>query len=552
MRKKILFILISSLVLSNVSAQKSKDTTDKKRFSYNYKMIEAKSKFSNEDYYGAIRIYREFFEAKKNDPILNYHLGECYFELKAMDKAMEYFKTVEEKDPQAEINLYLKIGQVYQYVGKLDSAIIYYNKYSGRIVTEKQKRNDPAFKYIKQCKYAKDMMAHPVNVEITNLGPNVNSQYVDADPSITADGKMLIFSSRRPDTKGGGIDINSGQYYDDIYYSVFDDKAQIWKPAEGLDELNTNGFDSPLSISPDGKTIFLYKNILGETKSGDIYYSKLSPSGKWSTPKQMSGKINTSYFESSACLSADGNTFYFVSERKGGYGNADIYKCTKLANDVWSKPENLGPTINTSGDEIGVFIHPDGRTLYFSSKGHNSMGGYDIFRSVFENGKWSEPVNLGYPINTTKDEVRFVLSTDGKKAYISSSREGGLGDFDIYEIDMTNYNVPVPEIVNKCNVTMQILKNLNLSIFYGIVKDSLTDKKIQDATIEIIEEKTQKVYAMLTTNEFGEFFSAIPGDVNYEIILIKKGYMKITDKIFLPYSNTKLQIVNKGYILKNK
>ncbi|MDD5570690.1 MAG: tetratricopeptide repeat protein [Bacteroidales bacterium] len=554
MRKKILFVLMISLILSSVSAQKSKDTTDKKGLSFKYKMLEAKSKFSNEDYYGAIRIYRELVEAKKNDPTLNYCLGECYFELKALDKAMEYFKTAEKINPNSEIKLFLKIGQIYQYAGNLDSAIIYYNKYSEKLVTEEQKKNNPANKFIKQCQYAKDMIAHPVNVKINNLGPNINSQYVDADPSLTADGKMIIFTSRRPDTKGGGIDFNTGQYYDDIYYSLWDDKTQNWKPAEGLEELNTPGFDSPLSISPDGKMIFLYKNILGVTKSGDIYYSKLSPSGKWTNPKPMTGKINSSYFESSACLSGDGNTFYFVSERKGGYGNADIYKCTKIANNVWSKPENLGPIINSSEDEIGVFIHPDGKTIYFCSKGHGSMGGYDIFRSVFESGKWSAPVNIGYPINSTKDEVRFILSTDGKKAYISSSREGGSGDFDLYEIDMTNYNVPLSEIANKSNVTKKIIEEPFLSIFKGTVKDSQTGEKIQNVVIEVFEEKTKEPITTITTNEFGEFFSVFPGNMNYEIIIVKKDYEKLTEKLFLPYDKEKDKplILNKDYVLKKK
>ena len=287
-------------------------------------------------------------------------------------------------------------------------------------------------------------MAHPVNVKIKNLGHDINSEYDDGEPQITADGKTIYFTSRRPDTKGGGIDPNTGQYYDDIYSSAWNDEANKWNPAVNVDELNTAGHDAVLGISPDGNTIFVYRNVPKVTGSGDIYFSTKKADGKWQPPKPMPKPINSSFFEGSCSLTPDGNYLYFVSERNGGYGNGDIWRSKRIGKGQWGKPVNLGPTVNTIGDEMSVFMYPDGKTLFFSSNGHNTMGGYDIFMTQMKaDSSWTEPINLGYPINTTKDEKTFTMTADGKKAYITSNKDNGLGGYDIYEVDMSNYVYPL-------------------------------------------------------------------------------------------------------------
>lgn len=404
---------------------------------YKYQLLKAKSKFSDEDYNGALVILKQMDIAKANDVAINFMLGECYFETHSFDKAIEHFELSKQINGNYNKLLYLELGQCYQAQGELDKAVKEYEVYNSRLLTKKEKKDSTGYKFITQINFAKSMINQPLNITIKNLGLTVNSLYTDAAPCISADGSTLIFTSRRPDNKGAGQDANTGSYFDDIYMSKWDASKQAWSEAVPVEELNTEGYDASLSFSPDGNTLYTYRNVPKETKSGDIYFAK-KKDDKWSTARPLGSPINSSFFESSACLSPDGNTLYFISERKKGFGNGDIWKSTKISATEWGEPVNLGPIINTAEDEIGVFISPDGNTLYFSSKGHNSIGGYDIFKSTLENGKWTKPVNVGYPINTLKDDIHFVVRTDNKKAYLSSRRDDGNGEYDIYEIDLSN------------------------------------------------------------------------------------------------------------------
>ncbi|OFX60323.1 MAG: hypothetical protein A2046_02670 [Bacteroidetes bacterium GWA2_30_7] len=257
--------------------------------------------------------------------------------------------------------------------------------------------------------------------------------------------------------------------------------------------------------------------------------------------------INSTYFESSACITSDGNTIFFVSERLDGYGNSDIYT-SKKEGTGWGKPVNIGSVINTIDDEIGVFIHPDGKTLFFSSNGHNTMGSYDIFMSVFKDGVWSIPVNMGYPINTTKDEIHFVLSTDGKTAYLSSSRDGGNGKTDIYQVDMTNYykankNID-KDLVNK-------LTGPTLSIVKGSIVDAETSLPV---IIELIIKDTEdnKEIAKVSSNEKGEYFITLPSEKKYEIIVNNNKYKPLDIKFKLPKGTNETYTLTKHILLNKK
>ncbi|HNW99569.1 MAG TPA: tetratricopeptide repeat protein [Bacteroidales bacterium] len=511
----------------------------------NFKKMKAYFRYRDADYNGALRILREIYEKNPADAKTNYMMGKCYVQLQEMDKAISFLnKSISLKaDIDNDVHYYL--GQAYQYQGKLDSAITEYTTYKSSLKQEKLKY-DPVVDLLEQTQTAKNLMAHPVNVTIKNLGAEINSEYDDAMPSITADGKTLIFTSRRPDTKGGAIDPNTGQYYDDIYIATWNDEKNKWSSSEDAEgELNTAGHDACLSISPDGSIIFVYRNIAKVTGSGDIYYSVKRPDGKWSNPKNIDKPINTSFFESSACLSPDGNTLYFISERNGGNGNADIWKSKKLGKNLWAKPENLGPVINTIEDELGVYIHPDGKTLFFTSKGHNSMGGYDVFMSRMNpDSTWSVPVNLGYPINSTKDELSFVLTTDGKKAYISSRKENGLGGADIYEIDMTKYFYPI-------GIDGKVEENIvetELSILKGTVIESNSAQQTE-AEIVIKDVATGKE-TKIESDDNGDYFVTLKGNKDYEISVAKEGYKKYSEKVTLPYDKTKTYTLVKLIVLE--
>jgi Tol biopolymer transport system component len=387
-------------------------------------------------------------------------------------------------------------------------------------------------------------------VKIKNLGPNVNSEYDDGAPQITADGKTLYFTSRRPDTKGGGVDPNTGLYYDDIYSSTWNDETNSWNLATNVDELNTPGQDAVLGISPDGNTIFVYRNVPKVTGSGDIYISTKKADGKWQIPKALPKPINTSFFEGSCSLSPDGNYLYFVSERNGGYGNGDIWKSKRIGKNAWGKPVNLGPPINTIGDEMSVFMYPDGKTLFFSSNGHNTMGGYDIFMSQMrKDSTWTDPINLGYPINTTKDEKTFTMTADGKKAYITSNKDNGLGGYDIYEVDMSKYVYPMKiEGQEHDNTSTPGKVETDLSILKGSVIESSAAQQVE-AEIVIKDVQSFNV-TRLYTNETGDYFMTLKGGRDYEITVEKPGYKRYSETVSLPLDKDKTATLVKLIILE--
>ncbi|MEZ4738464.1 MAG: hypothetical protein R2818_03695 [Flavobacteriales bacterium] len=250
------------------------------------------------------------------------------------------------------------------------------------------------------------------------------------------DGNALFYTSRRvrPDSANAAIiDPIAGIPYENVYVS-YKDREGVWQTPEVLNINPPTGHLATINVAADGQTLFVYKSDGGD---GNIYESKLVGE-LWSEPVLMGSDINTKAWETHGAISADGNTFYFVSDRKeGSMGGRDILRVVRLPNGAWSKAQNLGNVVNTKYDEDGPFIHPNGRTLYFSSMGHNSMGGFDIFYTEMnEDGTWTDPKNLGSPLNTTDDDVFFITTADGRRGYFSSDQIGGHGEKDIYFVDL--------------------------------------------------------------------------------------------------------------------
>ena len=552
MKKRLIYILILVFIASSfnyATAEKSntqiKTSIEKGKKRW-FKRIKAYFRYRDEDYNGALRIYREIYDNNKNDAKLNFLIGKCHVQLNDMEDALTYLQKAKKIKPDIDKSLHFLMGEAYQYLGKLDSAIIEYTAYKS-ILKSGRLKNDPVVDLLAQAITAKDMIEHPVNVVIKNLGADINSEYDDGMPAISADGKTLIFTSRRPDTKGGGIDPNTGKYYDDIYIATYNDEKKKWNAAEDAPgDLNSAGHDAVLGISPDGNTIFIYRNIPKVTGSGDIYYSTKRADGKWSNPKTMGKPVNSSYFEGSCSLSPDGNFLYFVSERKGGYGNADIWRSKRIGKNLWAKPVNLGAVINTEGDEMSVFMHPDGKTLFFASNGHKTMGGYDIFMSQMKaDSSWTEPVNLGYPINTTKNELSFTMTADGKKAYITSNKDNGFGGADIYEIDMSSYDFPL-KIEGQATSVTKI--ETNLSILKGSVVESSAAQQVEAEIV--IKDVASGTETKLLTNEEGDYFITLKGDKEYEISVDKTGYKKYSEKVTLPFDKDKTYTLVKLIVLE--
>lgn len=280
---------------------------------------------------------------------------------------------------------------------------------------------------VQVAEYGKILVSSPVKIEIENLGSSINTIYPEYAPVISADEEMIIFTSRRPSEKGK-LD-ESGQYYEDIYISFKD--GDRWKSPVNIGKpITTLGHEATVGLSVDGQKLFIYKSTRKD--GGDLYSSNLI-GDQWTEPVSLGKNINSKSWEPSVSISADGKMLYFTSDREGGFGGTDIYMSRVLPNGDWSLPVNMGPAINTEFDEDAPFIHPDGKTLFFSSKGHMGMGGFDVFfSSKNDEGQWEKPFNVGYPLNSTDDDIFYVLSADGKRAYYSSFQQGGFGEKDIY------------------------------------------------------------------------------------------------------------------------
>ncbi len=511
------------------------------------KMIAANQAFIRGDYNKALNTYKEVLKNKPNDADVLFHLGEVYLAMELYSDAQEHLEKSKSIDPKANTDLNFLLGKVYQGQDNLPSAIEHYTAF--KTEHEGKSKQLEVDRLINQCKTAQELISKPVTAPISNMGDGINSSYDDKGPSITADGKTLVFTSRRP--SGGKVKTKIDKegdfkFFEDIYMSKWDDTKNGWGEAEVVKgSLNSDGYDACTSISPDGKTLYIYRNIPNETKSGDIFFSKQQASGKWGTPKPMPKVINTSYYEDGACISSDGNTLFFISERVStkeskGIGQGDVWVSKKISKTEWGPPTNLGPEINTPNDENGLFLHPDGKTLFFCSNGHGTMGDYDIFMTKLEGGKWSKPVNLGYPINTTRRETRFVLSTDYNTAYISSNRDGGQGEMDVYKVDMSTYDIMGYRADRDAKPFLSILKG---TVFNDAGQGT------EGAKVLIKNKATGEVAGEVLTPEDGSYFFTLTGNTTYVIEVTKKDLDPKTEELLLKEGKKETYIEVKHFIL---
>lgn len=506
----------------NVSAQKAIQKSEEM-----IKMFNAEQRFYAGDYQGALSVYNDVLKTKPNDANVIYHIAECHFKLGQYPLALENVKKAKGIDAKGNEEISLLLGQLYHMDGNLDEALTEFTAYKTLIGSNSKKLKESDIDlYLSQVNMAKTLMATSVNVKVENATDIINSEYDEKAPSVTADGKTLIFTSRRPG-KSSALDIEGDKkYFEDIYIARWDSVKRGWGTAELLPgTINTEGHDACSSISPDGKEIFIYKNDAdGESRGGDVYTSKLSSSGKWGAPKPLGKPVNTTYFEGGACIAPDGNTLYFVSERPGGYGHADIYMAKRKDRITWDVPVNLGADVNTAEDEGGIFLAPDGKTLFFTSQGYNSMGGYDIFKTVNENGKWSKPVNLGYPINTINNDMSLTLSADAQTGYFISDRKGGLGDLDVYKLDLVHYPVLEKDMKYKTD-SMPAMGILKGTVF------NATDGTALEAEVVILDETGAKVGSTMSSTGGGDYFITLSTTKVYEVKIELEGYKPISEKV---------------------
>ena len=469
------------------------------------RIMAARHEFNDNNMRGAMLIYREVLQSDANNAAALYGTSECYYNLKKYKLALEYLNKALEKEPSISSESDFFRGQIYHRTAKLDDAIAAFDTF---LAKEKPStyEYELATQYRLQCLYARDMMKKPVDVSIENMGNLINSRYDEYTPSISADGNTIVFTARRNDTKGGRMDEEGDyKYFEDIYYSNYDETTKEWSQSIAVEgNLNTETYDAVLSIFPSGNGMYVYKNTVSST--GDIYFSEYRPGTKeWSAAQKMPRPINTSYFEGSISMTADGTTVYFVSERPEGEGQGDIYVATKKG-ESWTSPKNLGAVVNTDLDEKFVFIHPNGKTLFFASNGHQTMGSYDIFKTEYVNGEWSVPINLGYPINTVNEESTFSLTKDNKTLMIAAEYEDSFGERDIYKIDVSKY---------------ELLSGDYAKSTAGQILVSCTYKAGEPAKNVLIEAyyvSNNKLVTSVETDKAGRAKLNLPGNETYKIV----------------------------------
>lgn len=479
-------------------------------------LSQARVLFEYEDWYASMLMLEDLYQVDSSNAEVNYLLGTCYLN----QKGYEYkaIPLLEYAHHEGITEAFFELARAYHGEGLFDFALKTFQYYKVR--EDKNRTNDEVDRYIQITRDAIDQYANPSDVRIENLGSVVNSEHHEYVPLISNDGEILYFTSRRPGGVGNEKDPND-QYFEDIYYAIFSEGH--WSSPENMGKgINTNTHDATVGISANGDQMIIYRtneNLTG----GDLYITKREDNS-WSKPEKLGESINTEYQEPSACLSADGSTIYFSSNRPDGYGGKDIYRVKLLPTGDWSLPMNLGPTVNTKYDEDAPFLSEDGTTLYFASNGHHSIGGYDIFRSYDDGGVWSVPENIGYPVNTVDDDIYFSMAPSGKVGYYSSERADGYGGQDLYKVYL-------------------IGEDANLIVVSATITDS-TAMGVR-AKVTLVDEETRKLEGIYTSNAgSGKFIMIISPETRYQIIIEAEGYHPIVEYTELSIDDDTNQSMN--------
>lgn len=531
-RKKFLYLLITLLTMYQLSAHaqkaQKKQAAIKTRGSDTDSKKDANSFYTEGDYYSALDAYLNIYKTNPKSTEVNYRLGICYLSTnKDKSKAIPYLEYVaKQKDAPKEIYYYL--GRAYHFANNFEEAIKNYmkvpanEKWDTKIGIEPQRQ-------IAMCKNGMRMVKNPLDLKIENMGKDVNSPYEDYNPFIVADESTLYFTSRRKNTTGGVME-DDIQIPADVYSVAFKDNK--WQKPKSIGAvINTEYDEECVGISSDGQKLFLYLDNLDFY--GDLFVSTLK--GKvWQTPETLGENVNSKDFETGACISPDGNTLFFASDRKeGSYGGFDIYKSKKLPTGAWGLPINLGPVINTKNDEEFPCIFHDGKTLYFASNRPESMGGYDIFKSTFDesNNAWSKPENIGYPLNTTEDNFTISFTTTGQYAYFAALRPEGVGGLDIYR------------------GTFNDVKSQSLTVIKGYVITGDTINPVS-AQISLFDNPDSDPIGLYTPNSSTGSFIIIASPGKYHLEIVSDGFKDYKEEIIIPERNQPAFLQKKFTLLK--
>ncbi|MFK8044876.1 MAG: OmpA family protein [Crocinitomicaceae bacterium] len=454
-----------------------------------------------------------------------FEAGAVYYDSKVeREKALEFFDealALSFTDTIPELLYYT--ANTYHYIGEYEKAIKYYNLFREEIDNKTTAPNieEEVLRKIEICNNGIDLRDQKALrfVEISNMGENINTNSSDYSSVLTKEEDIILFCSRRPYSNKKSID---GEYYEDIYYSTKSGedwgKSKVIDKSSGYINKEINGgksHEAPISLSPDGNTLFIYKE-------NSIWKSKRSNSGEWGIPVKMNKNTNIGKSNHSLFITADEQEMYIVAAgAKGSLGGRDIYVSRANSDGSWGAPTNVGPQINTEYDEDAPFMSSDGKSFYFASKGHNTMGGYDIFKiERDEYGTWGDPINVGAPINSNGNDIFYIENAEGSIGYFSSMRPGTYGQLDIYSANFECENIPTTNVKG-----------------YTIYAESHTPV---NGIIKITNKETGEEMGTYNIDPVsGKYNMVLPPDATYllELVVAQKGYMlerAHTEEFYVP------------------
>ena len=494
MKRFFILIVISIFFISNVPAQEYYELEEL--------FLDANSWFSYEDYEEAIPLFLRVLEADSLNYNVMFKIGFSYLHIpgqkaksipyleNAIQNTTDTYRNNTYTEKQAPVDALFYLGNAYLVNNRIDEAIDVYSGFQNAITKTKKLANKDIYdtdyleRQFNACRNALQFQNEPVSFVASNLGTPINTRFNEFNAVVSGDGTTLVFTA-------------SLQFYDAIFYSKKDGSGQWGYPINIMGQLGIDDKSATTGISYNGTELYIYRD---DNFDGNIYVSYFR-NGMWTKVKKLGENINTKYWESHASISPDNQKLYFVSNRAGGFGDLDIYVAKRLPDSTWSVPENLGGNINTRWNENTPFLTPDGKRLFFSSEGHKGMGGYDIFYSEKKSGSWSTPVNIGYPINSTDNDIFFAPNKNGSFAYCSQFSKKGFGGQDIYQfqlLDLPGYNNLIVEGIE--------------------TYDNKEDRNKKDFKINIINKANQDTIAVLRPdNDVTEYQYQTPLGLNHLI-----------------------------------
>lgn len=511
--------------------------------------IDAEYFFMNDDYEKALPLYQKINEADTSNYNVIYRIGLCYLNtplkifkaIPYLDKASKHvslkYKEGSYKEKNASIESFFQLGFTHQIVNQFDEAIAAYTSYRELLDVKSVFEIDKTERRIESCKRARELVKKPRYVEIENIGNKVNSIYSEFNPCVSGNDSVMYFTR----VLNKGKDHKSDDVFIENYRIMQTVKENgTWGvPSDMTEALKSDGRYKTISTSADGKLLVLYRDEyeagrVGEIDFGSLFYC-VNNGKSWSAIQKFPSPINTNREETSGFISNDGTVLYFTSDREGGQGGMDIYKSVKDAAGNWSTPQNLGGSINTTYDEESPMVVNDS-LLFFSSDGHDNMGGKDIFYSKLTKEGWSVPVNMSVPVNSAHDDVFFVPTKDGKEAYYAVERHEGyitFGKKDIYHIVIEpKEEEPTAEIKENNAIIVEKVDTLSMVTGHIIREDNgVLSSKI---SVELTSIKTgEKTLEIEPDYEKGTFsMKVLPGD--YQLIASGDIYEKNIQNIHVP------------------